>query len=266
MSIKRVLLASMAMLSVGMMAFATSTAIVDDDGTANSTYEENTYSLYKKDAASDSEDSIAFTEKAALATTTGNETDTLMLVSEVPVEPIVTALYYEGTDVTTTTKAKVLFDKDWNVEDGFKTGTFAVAVSGSTANSKQKVYVGITASPFYLNSGSTVYGGAVSIIVSSASQGKGKYSASSEDSNASTFSAGSTKTEDSNVFFNLAKNTYYDGYNGVDYDATANNGGIVGHMNGTVVTFAIKAAVPDNKRKLPSGRYISTVTLAYAVD
>jgi hypothetical protein len=242
-----------------MMAFATSTAIVDDDGTANSTYEENTYSLYKKDAASDSEDSIAFTQSASLDTATGNGGDKLRLVSEVPAVPLVTALYYEGQDVTTAdtatdTNAKVLFDKDWNVQTGFTTGTFAVAVSGSTADAEQTISVDITATPFYLNGvTSSVYGGTVSITVSGATNGSGTYAADSDGADATTVS-----DDTSQVSFGLAKNTYYDGYAGTS--------DTIGHANGIITDFTIVSALPSDSRTLPSGRYVSTVTLAYSID
>ena len=195
-------------------------------------------------------DEASTTTSTALDSTTGNTGDNVKIIGSVAANPLVTSLYYNSTSITkdSTTEPTYIYDADWNVQKGFTTDIFSVAVEGSTGDeTASKLEVEVTASPFYLSSDNSVYAGNVTI---------------SKTLGASTATAGvsSAPGQDASLIIDsaaLASNTYYNGL----YTSTPG----LGQANGVVAGFTITANELSD-RILPSGRYVSTVTLAYSIQ
>jgi len=229
MKITKLLITSLAFLTVGAVTlFAAENGAVVDESEASDT-----------------------TSTTTLDSTTGNPNDNVKIIGSVESQPLVTSLYYNTTNITndSATEPTYIYDADWNVQSGFETDSFSVAIKGSTGQEADKqLNVEITASPFKLSGNESVHAGNVTITK--------KFGAT--DGTASAISA----TPGENVTLpidsaTLSTNTYYDGL------LTPNS--VIGQESGKVASFTIKAE-PLNDRALPSGRYVSTVTLAYSIQ
>ena len=188
--------------------------------------------------------------KSDLAKNYGNTGDNVKIIGSVVSKPLVTSLYYNSINITNDAKTEqtYIYDADWDVQTGITTDTFSVALKGSTGNvAKSHLQVTVTATPFSLSSDSDIYAGGVTITETKGSTTK--------SSDSSTAQAG-TDASLTIISEALASNSYYNG------QYTSNPG--LGEKNGVVAGFTITA----NKltgRTLPSGLYVSTVTLAYSI-
>jgi len=198
-----------------------------------------------------------YTSTTSLSTDTGVSNDAVKIMSDVAPIPLTTYLYYEDTDITSNTTdgsdSKYIYDDSWNTQDGFTTGSFKVYVTGAPGNDRPQFKVAITATPFYLQNSSTVYGGKVSIT---------KIKADDDESNGAILGAADdnpSPAEGENATYTYTSSTFIPGYVFTIGETQANY-----HIyNGRIMSFKINTAPLD--RLLPSGRYISTVTLAYTL-
>ena len=182
-----------------------------------------------------------------LDSATGNIGDNVKIIGNVADNPLVTSLYYNSTNITKDTDDPTyIYDTDWDVQTGFTTDTFGIAVEGSTGSeTDSQLLVAISATPFFLStSNDTVYAGKVTIA-----QTRGASTTATETGELNSLAKLTIKSDV------LTPNTYYNGL----YASTSG----VGQKNGLVAGFTITAE--PTSRVLPSGRYVSTVTLAYSM-
>ena len=229
MKLTKLIITSLALVTIGSLSLF---AVDDDNGAVTSSANASSETTTVLDSA------------------TGNPGDNVKIIGSVAANPLVTSLYYNSTSITkdSTTEPTYIYDTDWDVQTGFTTDTFSVALEGSTGDeTASKLEVAVTASPFYLSSDNSVYAGNVTITktLGASTQTAGVSSAPGSAASLTIDSAA------------LASNTYYNGL------YTSNPG--LGQANGVVAGFTITANQLSD-RTLPSGRYVSTVTLAYSIQ
>jgi len=197
------------------------------------------------------------TTTTRLSDDTGVSSDAVKILSDLAPIPLKTYLYYEDTDITSNTTdnsdIQYIYSEDWNAQAGFTTGYFKVYVSGSPGTDQPQFQVAITATPFYLQNSTSVYGGRVSItdIIADDDEGNGAILGADDDNQ--------TPAEGDNATYTYTSSIFASGYVFTVGQTQAKY-----HIyNGRIMSFKIKTA--QLERKLPSGRYISTVTLAYSL-
>ncbi|MCH3916994.1 MAG: hypothetical protein LKE40_05960 [Spirochaetia bacterium] len=243
-------------------SFTTYQALAEDSDTSK-TYQEGSSTPVSLGSSPRNAFSLADSQ-TSLASAPENSYDAVNLVGEVATVDLTTSLYYEGVDVTdsavtsattsdasTTVSTKTLYSSSWNVQSGFDTGVFTIAVTGSTGYVSQSLSIEISTEPFALldNNGDqsdSVHGGAVAVYENES------------------VSAWDKKVGESSVYESgiaeLATNTYFDGYS----DATVSSSTESGHASGNVDSFFFR--ISPASTTLPTGRYESRVVISYAIQ
>lgn len=212
-----------------------------------------------------SNDIATYSQTTSLASGNANAGDSVKIASDVDAEPFVTSLYYGSSPVTQTTDQdgtiNYIYDADWNAEESFTTADFTVVVTGSAGNQgdtainiANQINMTITATPFIQTDGSNVKAGQIEIINVGGNGG----TVDSDANAAPTTITDATITAHSDA---LRSGFYYEGY-----AATHSNtpDATTGKIDGNIFRFKIKNVGGNDT--LPSGRYVSTVTLSYSAE
>jgi len=190
-------------------------------------------------------------------TASSHDLNNINIKSKIDAIPLITSLYYNETDITSSDidNGQSITQSDWNVKDGFTTEDFTVSIAGTVIpqDNAKKIQVTISASPFYLkDSEETVYAGKVKIIHNSTNLG-------TVETNASDSATAPSENEMASITIvsdKLEHKKVYTGY--TDTSASSQT------TDGKVVSFSIGTEGTD--RNLPTGQYVSNVTMFYSVD